>query len=76
MSPIGARNQKRFTSNLSPIWIGILDYTTFSILGITFNFDIDFADSSSARKLTYRAKTLQFTKTPILTLNWPKMLVK
>ena len=37
LSPIGARNQRKFASNPSPIRIRILTCTSVSIFGITFN---------------------------------------
>ena len=39
-SPIGARNQRKFASNPSPIRIRIPDCTSVSILGITFGLDV------------------------------------
>ena len=40
LSPIGVRNQRKFASNPSPIWISILACTSVSIFGITFDLDV------------------------------------
>ena len=40
LSPIGARNQRKFTPNPSLIWIRIPAYTLVSIFDITFGSDI------------------------------------
>ena len=39
-SPIGARNQRKFTPNSSPIQIRIPACTSVSIFGITFGSDV------------------------------------
>ena len=40
LSPIGARNQRKFTPNPSPIWIRIPAGTPISISSITFGSDV------------------------------------
>ena len=40
LSLIGARNQKKFASNPSPIRIRILDCTSVSIFGISFGSEV------------------------------------
>ena len=40
LSPTGARNQRKFAPNPSPIWIRIPACTSVSIFGITFGSDI------------------------------------
>ena len=40
LSPIGARNQRKFAPNPSPIRIRIPAYTLVSIFGITFSSDV------------------------------------
>ena len=40
LSPIRARNQRKFSPNPSPIRIRILDYISISIFGIIFGSDV------------------------------------
>ena len=75
LSPIGARNQRKFAPNPIPIWIRIPACTSVSIFGITFGSDIQ----SRWFKLGWKLKGLQLFSLPkgrIQTVNGPKTSVK
>ena len=77
LSPIGARNQRKFAPNPSPIRIMIPAYTSVSIFGITFGLYVQSRWFKLGWKVNLKGYNFfSLPKVRILKLNGPKSSVK
>ena len=74
LSPIGARNQRKYAPNPSPIQIRILDCTSVSIFGITFGSDVQSRRFKLGWNDNLKGYNFVVYKSPNSNVKWAKIV--